>query len=104
MKIQTYVKNNWKKLPISTFNEEEVVIVQEFNNSNEGWGHHSYAGVGIGEDGAVYYCFSSGCSCNGTCGLTHANTAKVLPADFDLSKIDYKTVNFASLQVDFDDY
>lgn len=104
MKIETYVKKNWDTLPKSHFNDDEVVIVQEFSNRHEGYGHHSYSGVGIDKTGEVYYCYSSGCSCSGSCGMDHAKTAKVLPATFDLSALKAADIDFKSIEVGFSDY
>lgn len=102
--IVAYVQQHWDTLPKSTFNDEEVVIVREDHNNNEGYGHHSYAGFGIDRKGLVYFCFSSGCSCDGSCGLKHQDATKALEADEDLSNLNPAEVNFAGLQVEFSDY
>lgn len=102
--ISKYVQEHWSDLPKSTFNDEEVVIVREDYNSNEGWGNHSYNGVGIDAEGRVLWCFSSGCSCHGTCGMEHKAEDKVLEADFDLTGIDPATLDFNALQVSYSDY
>lgn len=60
-----YIMSHWDELPISTFDELQVVIVKCINHSEEGWGHHSYAGYGCTQDGRWVYCYSSGCSCSG---------------------------------------
>jgi hypothetical protein len=105
MTIQTYVKKNYEKLPKSTFNEDELVIVEEISRSDEGWGHHSYNGIGVDRSGQVYWCFSSGCSCDGTCGVEHKQDLKKFVVEgYDLSKIDWKNVDFGRLQVDYKDY
>lgn len=105
MNIVTYVKKNYDKLPKSTFNDDELVIVLEINKSDEGWGNHSYQGVGVNRAGEIYWCYSSGCSCSGSCGMDHRKDMKVLQAEgFDLSGIDWKEVNFESISVDYRDY
>jgi hypothetical protein len=85
--IASYVKRNWKKLPKSTFNDDEVVIVREDCNENQGYGNHSYSGIGIDRDGFVVWCYSSGCSCHGSCGVEHKPEYKALQVkgeDFDI--------------------
>jgi hypothetical protein len=102
--ISEYVKANWGNLPKSTFNDDEVVIVRCDHDSNEGWGNHSYAGVGVDKDGKTMWCYSSGCSCSGSCGVEHKDEFKVLEADFDISELNPMEVMFDSLQVSFADY
>jgi hypothetical protein len=99
MKIETYIKKYYVKLPKSTFNNDELVIVEELNNSNEGYGHHSYYGIGIDKNGEVYSCDSSGCSCSGTCGISKGNLK-----DLTKTKLNWKDIDFPMLQVDFRDY
>jgi hypothetical protein len=103
--ISKYVIENWDTLPKSYFNEDEVVIIVEYNNSEEGYGHHSYSGAGIDKEGRYYYCFSSGCSCNGSCGIDHKETLKVLEiSGEDISSLNPEDINFDYLQVSFSDY
>jgi hypothetical protein len=105
MKITTYVKNNWDTLPKSTFNEDELVIVHEIRNSDEGYGHHSYEGVGVDRAGNVCWAYSSGCSCEGTCGVEHKPSTKVFVSeDIDVTKIRWQDVEFSKLVVEFRDY
>jgi hypothetical protein len=105
MTIQTYVKKNYEMLPKSNFNQDELVIVQENCNEDYGYGNHSYDGIGVDCEGKVYWCFSSGCSCDGSCGMTHEKDfKKFLVAGYDLLKIDWKTINFERLQVSYSDY
>jgi len=81
-------------------------------NENEGWGNHSYSGLGVNQDGQIFYCFSSGCSCRGNCGMNeaphgHNNTLKKFEVDgqaFDLKSINGSTLNFDAIQVEFSDY
>ena len=63
--IVEYVQANYDTLGKSSFNGQEIVIVLEIRNDDEGYGNHSYGGVGVDGDGKVFYCFSSGCSCTG---------------------------------------
>lgn len=112
MNIVTYVKKNYDKLPKSTFNSHEntakpleCVIVKEIQNEDWGYGHHSYEGIGIGRGGEIYWCFSSGCSCEGSCGMDHVPTTKSLQVEeWNLRDIDYNTCDFKNMQVDFANY
>jgi len=107
--IVEYVQANYDTLGKSSFNGQEIVIVLEIRNDDEGYGNHSYEGVGVDGDGKVFYCFSSGCSCTGECGIEgphgHDLTLKKFEVNgnaFDLSNIDVETLK--SIQVDFNDY
>jgi len=105
--VIAYVTENYDALPKSFFNEDEVVIVLEVRNDDHGYGNHSYEGVGIDRTGKVFWCFSSGCSCDGSCGMQHENDLKkfqVGEGDFDMDSVDPKEINYAGLQVDFQDY
>jgi hypothetical protein len=107
MNIIQYVVENYNSLLKSSFDGEECVIVKEIRNSNEGWGHHDYEGIGINSEGKILWCYSSGCSCNGSCGMEHKNTEKVFELDgFDLSsaEINPEQLNLNSLQVEFSSY
>ena len=111
MNITTYVKKNYDRLPKSTFNYQELVVVLQIQNENYGYGNHSYSGVGIDRDGKIFYCFSSGCSCTGDCGITeahgHGTTLKKVEVNgqaFDLQSIIAAALNFEALRVDFRDY
>jgi hypothetical protein len=105
MLIQNYVKKNFEKLPKSTFNGEELVTVLILKNEDWGYGHHMFEGVAIDKDGKVFWCYSSGCSCDGSCSTEHkADLKKFETEGFDLSKIDGKNLNFVGLRVDFQDY
>ena len=97
MNIVEYVNRNYAKLPKSSFNNEEVVVVLEIRNDDEGYGNHSYEGVGVTGDGKVVYCFSSGCSCRGECGISE-------PHGHDMTTKKWKETNFQSIQVEFNDY
>jgi hypothetical protein len=80
-------------------------MVMEINHSDEGYGNHSYGGIGVDKDGNVRWCYSSGCSCNGSCGTEHKEEYKnFIVEGYDLSKVDWKAVEFQKLQVDFADY
>lgn len=82
MNIKNYVKKHWDELPKSNFNDEKMVIIKEIRNDNEGWGHHNYEGYGIDEKGDLYWCYSSGCSCNGSCGTDHKLSGKTFNVDW----------------------
>jgi len=105
MKINTYIKKNWAKLPKSTFNNEEIVIFFCVTNEDEGWGHHNYNGYGVNKEGEIYWCYSSGCSCDGSCEIEHKKDLKQLKVEgLDISSFDHSTIDFESLRVDFSDY
>ena len=111
MNITTYVKKHYDELPKSKFNDQELVVILEMQNENEGWGNHSYSGLGVNRDGQIFYCFSSGCSCTGDCGVSephgHNNTLKKFEVDgqaFDLTSIKGSELNFDAIQVEFSDY
>jgi len=111
MNITTYVKKHYNELPKSKFNEDELVVILQMQNEDYGYGNHSYSGLGVNCDGQIFYCFSSGCSCRGECGISeahgHNNTLKKFEVDgeaFDLKSINGSTLNFDALQVEFSDY
>ena len=102
-RIVNYVIDRYEALPKSTFGGEECVIVQEKRNWSESYGHHGYEGIGVNENGQVLWCYSSGCSCDGTAGVEHKHEAqeKALVADIDLSALNPDEIDFASLVVSF---
>ena len=107
--IVDYVRENYNSLPKSNFNEQEIVVVLEIQHEDYGWGNHSYSGVGVDRDGRIWYCFSSGCSCNGSCGISephgHNTELKKFEVDgnsFDLTDIDPERLQH--IQVSFSDY
>lgn len=99
MKITTYIKKNWATLPKSVFTDgnesKELVIVREINNWDEGWGHHSYEGIGVDAEGKVFSAHSSGCSCNGD--TSWGETGEALTEN-------WQDVEFARLEVSFSTY
>ena len=105
MNIVEYVKQNYETLPKSKFDSDECIIVLELKNENYGYGHHDYEGIGVTSDGSIVWCYSSGCSCDGSCGQDHRKEAKVLQIESqDLSKLDPADVLFDNLQVEFESY
>jgi hypothetical protein len=107
--IVDYVRENYDALEKSNFNDQELVVVLTLQDNNEGWGNHSYSGVGVDRDGKIWYCFSSGCSCNGSCGISephgHNTELKKFEVDgqaFDLTDIDAEGLQH--IQVSFSDY
>lgn len=107
MEIIDYVIENYEKLPKSNFSGQECVIVEERENSNYGYGHHSYEGIGITKEGNVVWCYSSGCSCNGSAGMDHRQdkTAKILVVEgVDISQLKPAEIDFKNLEVSFEDY
>jgi len=81
MNIVDYIVKNWDTLPKSCFDEDRIVIFKEIQNWDGGYGHHNYEGIGVDKDGNVTWCYSSGCSC-----------------------VDPSTIDFYSLQVEFNTY
>ena len=111
MSLVQYVFTNYVDLPKSMFNDKELVIVEEYDNDEGGYGHHYYSGIGIDRDGSVFYCYSSGCSCNGSCGAEeqHLLNGKIIEIHLDGK---YNTLResiptaeeFAEMKVEFSDY
>lgn len=81
MNVIEYVKTNYAELPKSYFNDEEVVVVRTLSSEDYGYGHHSYSAYGVDSVGSMYYCFSSGCSCDGSCGMEHEPDIKKFEVD-----------------------
>lgn len=106
MKLQTYVQNNWEKLPKSSFDGDEMVIVEVKEDEDYGWGHHSYEAFGIDKEGKSYWVFSSGCSCNGSVNTEHSDdkTLKVFELEKEYKKADWDKFDFYSLQTTKDSY
>lgn len=50
MNIREYVKQLYDALPKSHFNDQELVVVLEIENSDYGYGSHSYSGLGVDRD------------------------------------------------------
>lgn len=97
MNIKEYVQQNWDNLPKSTFDGDTLVVVKTLKDEDWGYGHHQYEAVAINHDGSVFWCYSSGCSCNGTCGADHKTDTKVFGVGddaFDIDELDPATVNF----------
>lgn len=106
MDVLNYVRENYDRLPKSTFNWDEVVIVYEMYNSESGYGNHSYSAYGVDREGRLYLCFSSGCSCNGSCGIDHVPDTKkfeIDPTEFPNFNTP-ENINFGSLETGFSDY
>lgn len=106
MNITEYIKENWLRLPKSSFNNEEIVIVETVSDEDGGWGHHHYEGWGVDRDGKTIWAYSSGCSCNGHCDIEHRHEAtfKLLETTKEFSETDWDAFDFQSLQVSFTDY
>lgn len=106
MNVRDYVIENWDNLPHSTFNDETVVIVKEITNSDEGYGHHCYEGYGVDKEGNLKWCYSSGCSCNGSCGADHQKTAKSFDVEWpdEFTAMKPEEMEFGPMEVTFSDY
>jgi len=104
MNLQEYIITNWATLSKSNFNDDEVVIFKCDEDYDGGWGHHTYAGWGVDQHGNTVYCYSSGCSCNGSAYVESIKDVKVLIADKDISEVESADINFESLVVNFYDY
>lgn len=104
-KIQEYIVKNWKTLPKSSFNDEEAVMFDTVENYDGGWGHHSYEGYGVKEDGTLISAFSSGCSCDGgscyTSNLSY-NVSKESQLMFD--NYEPEEIDFQAHEVCYSDY
>jgi hypothetical protein len=105
MNIVDYIVQNWNTLPKSKFDDVIVVIFKELQNWDEGYGHHSYEGVGVDVDGNVTWCYSSGCSCSGGPSTEIKKDLKVFIVDggIDLN-VDPSTVKWKDLEVEFTSY
>jgi len=80
MNITTYVKRHYDKLPKSSFNDQELVVVMELQNEDYGYGNQPHG---------------------------HNNTLKKFEVDgqaFDLTSIKGSELNFDAIQVEFSDY
>ena len=105
-KLKKFVKDNYETLPKSSFNKIEVVIVKEICDEDYGYGNHSYQGIGIGENNKFYWCYSSGCSCEGSCEAEVTTKAFIIDKGFedDLKELNPDKIDFDSLQVSMSDY
>jgi hypothetical protein len=105
MNIVDYIVKNWDTLPKSCFDEDRIVIFKEIQNWDGGYGHHNYEGIGVDKDGNVTWCYSSGCSCDGGPSLETKKDLKVFVVNegIDLD-VDPSTIDFYSLQVEFNTY
>ena len=106
MNISKYVKKHWTTLPKSTFDGTECVVIKEIENDDWGYGHHSYEGYAVDQIGNLLWCYSSGCSCNGSCGADHTKDAKVYDVEWpdEFASIDPKKLDFKALAVSFSSY
>ncbi len=105
MNIVNYIVTNWDTLPKSKFDDVIVVIFKELQNWDEGYGHHTYEGYGVDQNGNVTWCYSSGCSCSGGPSTDIKKDLKVfiVNSGIDLD-VDPSTINFNSLEVEFNSY
>lgn len=105
MNIVDYIKNNWSSLPKSKFNDLQVVIFKEVQNSDGGRGHHTYEGYGVDLNGDVVWCYSSGCSCGGSVDTEVKKDLKVFTVNGGVDiNVDPSTVDWNSLEVEYNDY
>lgn len=103
--IVDYIKNHWSELSKSKFNDLQVVIFKEIQNWDGGWGHHTYEGYGVTEDGDVVWCYSSGCSCGGSVDTEVKKDLKVFTVDSGVDlNVDGSTLDLNGLQVEYTDY
>lgn len=104
--ISQHVIDNWSTLPKSTFDDCKVVIIKCIRDDSGDYGHHSYEGYGIDKEGNLIWCYSSGCSCDGSCGGDHTLDAKAFETSWseDFTSINPDGFNFGALQVDFKSY
>ena len=107
LNISEFVRVNWDTMVKSSFNSEELVIIKEICNDDQGYGNHSYEGYGVDKEGNLVWAYSSGCSCSGTCGTEHKYQAKTFLMEWsdEFTSIDPYTFNFLSVNpVTFGDY
>jgi len=107
LNISEFVRVNWDTMVKSSFNSEELVIIKEICNDDQGYGNHAYEGYGVDKEGNLVWAYSSGCSCRGTCGTEHKYQAKTFLIDWldEFTSIDPYTFNFLSVNpVTFGDY
>lgn len=107
LNISEFVRVNWDTMVKSSFNSEELVIIKEICNDDQGYGNHAYEGYGVDKEGNLVWAYSSGCSCGGTCGTEHKYQAKTFLIDWldEFTSIDPYTFNFLSVNpVTFGDY
>jgi hypothetical protein len=106
MKAETYIQRNWDKLPKSTFDGEEVVMVEWVAESDGGYGHHNFEGWGVNKEGKTVWCYSSGCSCNGEAGIDHDHTTseKMFEAYHQFKEADWDKFDWSGLTVSYDSY
>ena len=106
MNVLEYVKANYAELPKSNFNNDEVVLVHSTYDSDEGWGNHSYSGYGVDKEGRLYLCYSSGCSCSGSCDIEHEEDTKKLEIE-ETNFTNFnapENIDFEQLAHSFSDY
>lgn len=103
-KIQDYIKANWNTLPKSSFDEVEVVMFDTVTNEDGGYGHHSYEGYGVLQNGDLVCAHSSGCSCDGSCSTN--TVAYYLDKEKSLHFDNYtpEEIDFGSHEVSFSSY
>ena len=105
MNIVNYITSNWSNLPKSKFDDVIVVIFKEVQNENWGYGHHTYEGYGVDQNGNVTWCYSSGCSCGGGPDTEIKKDLKVFTVDSGIDlDADPSTINWNNLQVEYDTY
>ena len=105
MNVIDYIVQNYDSLPESTFDGVPCVIFYCKTDDEMGYGHHIYEAYGVNRGGEVLWCYSSGCSCNGTCGTNHESSTKVFTTtNFNADSFDTASVNFASLEKHLDSY
>jgi len=105
MNIVDYIVKNWDILPKSKFDDDRIVIFKEIENEDWGYGHHSYEGIGVDKDGNVTWCYSSGCSCNGGPSLDIKKDLKMFVVNDGIDLlVDQYTIEFNSLEVEFNSY
>lgn len=107
LNISEYVRFHWDTMVKSSFNSDELVMIKEICNDDQGYGNHAYEGYGVDKEGNLVWAYSSGCSCRGTCGTEHKYQAKTFLIDWldEFTSIDPYTFNFLSVNpVTFGDY
>jgi hypothetical protein len=102
-KIQRYIKKYWKNLPKSSINDLEVVIFDTVQDDEYGYGHHSYEGYGVMQDGSLVSVTSGGCSCSGSCGVSGLSYGVSKESKLMFDNYNPEFIDFPSQSVTFYD-
>lgn len=98
-KLITWLKNNYKDLPKSKIDGEEIVIFATGDFGGEyGYGSSDLDSFGINEKGNIVYAYASGCSCY--CGAGVDEGAEITEKLFTLKNVDEDLAQDVIKQID----